>query len=353
MSGHRILFVDDDPAVQALVGRVLGDGGHECTLAENAEEARRLLHVNEYELVLCDIGLPDESGLALLAELSHRPSVATVIVTSRNDPETADLALELGAHGYVTTPVAPNELLIAIASAARRKRRDDARSAHLERAYTRLAGSEAELRRAYAETVTRLGRAMEYHDLETGEHVERVAASARAIAAAIGLDDEIAERLRLAAPLHDIGKIAIPEAILRKPGPLSPTERREMERHTEVGRALLAGSGNELLELAATVAWTHHEAWDGSGYPRRLAGDEIPLAGRIVAVSDVFDALTSDRPYRRAWSTEDAVAFFEMQRGCMFDPELVDALLRVREAGGDARASGQMRMAPAGAGATQ
>jgi cyclic di-GMP phosphodiesterase len=348
MSGHRILCVDDDPTVRALIGRVLGDAGHDCTLAADVAEARRLLHLHEYELVVCDIGLPDESGLELLAELAHRPSIATVMVTGQDDPETADLALELGAYGYVTKPFAPNELLISIASAARRKRRDDARSAQLERAYASLAASEAELRRAYAETVTRLGRAMEYHDLETGEHVERVAASAGAIAVAIGLDAEFTERLRLAAPLHDIGKIAIPEAILRKPGPLSPAERREMERHTDVGHALLAGSGNELLDLAATVAWTHHEAWDGSGYPRGLAGEEIPLAGRIVAVADVFDALTSDRPYRRAWSTEDAVAFFLMQRGCMFDPELVDALLQVREDGGDARASISMNGTPIG-----
>jgi putative two-component system response regulator len=341
MSGHPILCIDDDPDVRAVIGRVLGAGGHDCTLAASVQEARRLLETNEFEVVLCDIGLPGESGLELLAELAHHASAATVMVTGNDNPETADLALELGAYGYVTKPFAPNELLISIASAARRKRLDAARTAQLERAYATIAASETELRRAYAETVARLGRAMEYHDVETGEHVERVAASAHALALGIGLDEDLAERLRLAAPLHDIGKIAISEAILRKPGPLSPSERREMERHAEVGHALLAGSGNELLDLAATIAWTHHERWDGSGYPRRLAGEEIPLSGRVVAIVDVFDALTSDRPYRRAWPEADALAFFEMERGRSFDPELVDALIREKEDGGGTEACEQ------------
>ena len=134
--------------------------------------------------------------------------------------------------------------------------------------------------------------------------------------------------MRLASPLHDIGKIAISEAILRKPASLTDAERREMERHAEVGHTLLAGSGNELLELAATIAWTHHENWDGSGYPSGLAGEDIPLAGRIVAVADVFDALTTNRPYRRAWNEDDAFAYVEQESGQKFDPDLVEALGR-------------------------
>ncbi len=133
------------------------------------------------------------------------------------------------------------------------------------------------------------------------------------------------------SPLHDIGKIAISERILRKPGALTENERRQMERHTDVGHELLAGSGNDLLELAATVAWTHHERWDGTGYPRRLAGEAIPLAGRIVAVADVFDALTNDRSYRGAWSRADALAYLQLERGDAFDPAVVDAFAHTLE----------------------
>jgi len=330
VSGEQILCVDDDPAVRKLIERVLDDGGHRCMTAADVEEARQMLASNDYGVVLCDIGLPGESGLDLLAELAHRPAVATVMVTGRDDPDTADLALELGAYGYLTKPFGPNELLINVAGAIRRRRLDDARAAQLERAYASVAASEAELRRAYAETVARLNRAMEFHDGETGEHVERVGESAHALARELGLDDVFAQRLRLASPLHDIGKIAMGEAILRKPGPLTDAERRAVERHTEVGHELLGGSGNELLELAATVALTHHERWDGTGYPRGLAGEEIPLAGRIVAVADVFDALTSHRPYRAAWSAADAYDHIVRESGRTFDPAVVAALGRLR-----------------------
>jgi len=328
VTAKPILCVDDDPQVRSCIKRVLHAAAYTCDCAGDAHEARRLLAVHDYSVVLCDIGLPGESGLVLLSELAALPATATVMVTGHDDPYTADRALALGAHGYLTKPFVPNDLLIAVAGAIHRSRLEESRSAQLEQAYAAIAVSEEELRRAYAETVARLGRAMEFHDLETGEHVERVAESARLIAVELGLTAVVAERLRLAGPLHDIGKIAISEAILRKPGALSPDERGVMERHTEVGRELLAGSGNELLELAATVAWTHHENWDGSGYPRGLAGDEIPLAGRIVTVADVFDALTSDRPYRGAWTAEDALTFVIEQRGRKFDPAVVDAFAR-------------------------
>jgi putative two-component system response regulator len=328
VNGKPILCVDDDPKVRACIRRILTLAGHACDVAGDAHEARRLMALREYGVVLCDIDLPGESGLVLLSELARRPAVATVMVTGYDDPDTADQALALGAYGYLTKPFVPNDLLINIAGAMHRTRIEEARSAQLERAYATIAASEADLRHAYAETVARLGRAMEFHDVETGEHVERVAESASAIALKLGLPDLTAQRLRLASPLHDIGKISIGEAILRKPGALSPAERVAMERHTDVGRELLAGSGNELLELAATVAWTHHENWDGSGYPRGLAGEAIPLEGRIVTVADVFDALTSDRPYRVAWSPDDALAFLFEQRGRKFDPAVVDAYAR-------------------------
>jgi putative two-component system response regulator len=184
-----------------------------------------------------------------------------------------------------------------------------------------------ELRSSRQETVERLARAIEMHDAETGRHVQRIARISSYLASQLGLGDEQILLLRAAAPMHDVGKIAIPERILIKPGPLSAQERVEMERHTEVGYQLLAGSESELLQMAARIALTHHEWFDGSGYPRGLEGEEIPVEGRIVAVADVFDALLSDRPYRPAMSIDEAVEVIREGCGTHFDPEVAEALL--------------------------
>lgn len=188
-----------------------------------------------------------------------------------------------------------------------------------------------ELQSSRQETVERLALAIEMHDAETGGHVHRMARITSYLASQVGLDDEQIMLLRAAAPMHDIGKIAIPEEILRKPGPLTPEERKEMERHTEVGHRILADSESELLQMAARIALTHHEWFDGSGYPRGLRGGEIPIEGRIVAVADAFDALLGDRPYRPAMSTEEALEAIREGRESHFDPEVVDVLLECLE----------------------
>jgi putative two-component system response regulator len=342
VSGVPILCVEDDVQVRGFISRVLTDSGHDCVSVGSAEEARRILDERSFQVVLCDIGLPGRSGLDLVAELGRtHPEIATVMVTGRDDPEIADTALRLGAYGYLTKPFEANQLLIDVTNALRRRKLEAAqsiyessleetvaaRTAQLEVAIARLEESELELRRAYGETVARLSRAIESHDGETGAHVERVGFYVQQIALALDVVPARAELLRLVSPLHDIGKIAVSDTVLRKTGPLDALERVEMERHTEVGHQLLAGSGNELLDVAAVIAWTHHERWDGSGYPRGLSGEEIPLEGRIVAVADVFDALASDRPYRPALSAADARAHIAAGRGTAFDPQVVDAFL--------------------------
>jgi putative two-component system response regulator len=281
----RVLCVDDDVQVRGVIARVLESAGHECVCAGDADEARALLRAEAFTVVLCDINLPGRSGLELLREVrADHPDVATLVVTGRHEPTIADRALELGAFGYVTKPFAPNDLLIDLSNALHRRRLEAERRVAAERA----------VRRAYVETLSRLSRAVEYHDGVTGAHIERVGDHAATIARALGLDD---------------------------------AERALMQRHTDLGNELLGGSDNELLDLAATIAWTHHERWDGNGYPRGLAGEEIPLAGRIVAVADVFDAITSDRPYRKALSVDEALAIIAAQRGTAFDPDIVDAFL--------------------------
>jgi hypothetical protein len=214
------------------------------------------------------------------------------------------------------------------------------RSSELERAFS-------ELEIAQAETVRRLSMAVEFRDEDTGAHIERIGRFSTLLAEQVGMDPDFCRTLSHAAPLHDVGKVAIPDAILLKPGALSAEERAIVETHAEEGHRLLRGSSSSILDLAATIALSHHEKWDGSGYPRGVVGEAIPMEGRIVAVADVFDALTSDRVYRRAFTVEEAVEMMLEQRGRHFDPVLLDAFMEVLgRSGPDAR--GQIRAADPG-----
>jgi putative two-component system response regulator len=192
--------------------------------------------------------------------------------------------------------------------------------------------AEVELRRSREETIHRLSRAVEMRDMDTGGHIVRIAEYAAEIARRLGLDDDRVELIRVASPMHDVGKLGISDGILRKRGALDPDERREMKRHTTIGYEILSGTGAGVLEMAATIALTHHEWCDGSGYPRELSGEQIPLEGRIVAVADVYDALTSDRVYRKAFSHEEAVEMMRAERGTHFDPKVLDTMLDLLDA---------------------
>jgi HD-GYP domain-containing protein (c-di-GMP phosphodiesterase class II) len=203
-----------------------------------------------------------------------------------------------------------------------------------------------ELEIAQAETVRRLSMAVEFRDEDTGAHIERIGRFSTLLAEQIGLDQELCERMSHAAPLHDVGKVAIPDAILLKPGKLTAEERAIVETHAEEGHRLLKGSSSAILDMAATIALSHHEKWDGSGYPRGVTGEAIPIEGRIVAIADVFDALTSDRVYRKAFPVEQALRMMREERGKHFDPVLLDAFMEVlKQSGPDARE--QVRADPA------
>jgi cyclic di-GMP phosphodiesterase len=455
-NGHkraRILATDDRPEMLRLIDRSLGER-YECDYANSVEEARGKLSENgTFDLALCDIEMPGESGLVLVEEIARdRPETGIVLVTGVDDPDVARRAFELGAHGYLVKPFWPGQLLITAMTALRRRELERAQRAHSaaledrlqtlmdrapvpvyikdrERRYLlanrvahevagmgsnglvgkrdadfmspeaerlvaesdrrildeggtvqaeetlelggedrtffsvkfpyvddtgRIAGvtgistdvtgkKQAELLReelaqaqeraieeltaSRQETVERLAKALEMHDGETGRHVNRMATIAAFLARRVGLEPDRALLLRTAAPMHDVGKVATPDGVLQKEGPLTPEEREVMELHTTVGYEILADSESELLQLAATIALTHHERWDGAGYPRGLSGEEIPVEGRVTAVADVFDALLSDRCYRSALSIEDAVEVMREGRGTHFDPQVVDALL--------------------------
>jgi putative two-component system response regulator len=346
LSGERVgvLIVDDEPQVRRLITLMLERQGYVCEGAADVREARALLADDplRFKLVLCDMNMPGENGLELVRHvLDAYPGIAALMVTGTDDPEIAQIAIKLGAYGYVTKPFSANELLINVANALHRRRlelenrlqRDmleqhvEARTAALQEALEQLRASEQELRTHHEETIRRLSSAAELRDHETGGHIDRMSRYCALVARRLGLPNDRIELVRIASPMHDIGKIAIPDRILLKPGTFTADERRLMQTHTEIGYAILAGSHAELLRLAATLAWTHHERFDGSGYPRGLVGDEIPLEGRIAALADVFDALTSDRVYRAAYPLEEATTMMQAERGGHFDPTLLDLFL--------------------------
>lgn len=328
----RVLIIDDDQAMTRMLGRVLERAGYEWTLATTTEQASELLQTGQFPLALSGLETPGERSLEQVRHvLSNHPDVALVVVSAIDDPEFARTALECGAYGYIIEPFTPSELEIAVANALRRHHLEienraqrqaleqivKVRTAALER-------SAHQLKLTREETVRRLSRAVEYRDEETGNHTERMSRYCALMARRTGLDPE---SVRIASALHDVGKVAVPDHVLLKPGILNDDERREMERHTEVGYRILHGSGSSLLELGALIAWTHHEKFDGSGYPRGLVSHEIPLEGRIAAVADVYDALTTHRQYRPAFPIEKTLAIMTAERGKHFDPDLVDFFL--------------------------
>ena len=338
----RVLATDDQPEILRLIERAL-QGRYDCDLASSVAEARKRLAEVAVDLALCDIQLPGEDGLVLVEEIAHDyPATAIVMVTGEDDPEIAERAFELGAQGYLVKPFWPGQLQITAANALRQRRLEhDERVRHAalvgsaeektEALRSELIAAQqaaiAELRASRQETVERLARAIEMHDPETGRHVRRMASTAALLGSELGLDPDRVRLLRAAAPMHDVGKIATPDGVLRKQGKLTGEERELMEQHTTVGHDILRDSESELLRMAAEIALTHHEWFDGSGYPHGLKGEQIPVEGRIVAVADVFDALLSDRPYRAAMPLEEVTALLGRERGTHFDPAVVDALL--------------------------
>jgi len=332
-AGTRILVVDDTEQTRNLVSRVLERYGHACVGAGNGAAARAQLAAEPFDLVLCDVKMPGESGFDLAEHvLRAYPTTAVVMVTGVDDTESALRALELGAYGYVIKPFSINEILISVVNALRRRTLELNARSNLNELENAVGSRTQELRdalgslhNAQEETVRRLSRVAEYRDDQTGHHIQRVAVYCELLGQKLGLAPDDCRLLRIASPLHDVGKVAIPDRILLKPGPLTPTERGIMERHAEIGHEMLVGSGEALLDLAAVLALTHHEHFDGSGYPNGLAGGEIPIQGRIAAVADVFDALTSDRIYRGAFPVKDALTMIDQRRGKHFDGEVVDA----------------------------
>jgi putative two-component system response regulator len=341
----RVLVVDDEQTLAELIARVLADGGYRTDVASTVQQARSLLTAFHFDLVLCDLNLPGESGFELLEHVyREHPDTGAVVVSGADDPDVALTALELGAYGYVVKPFGAGQILISTANALRHHELELAGRARRDALERAVSERTAELRKSREETILRVSRVAEFRDEQTGRHSRRMSELCGGLAVRSGLNAERCELLRIASPLHDVGKVGIPDGVLLKPGPLTDSERRVMERHAEIGYRMLEGSGEELLDLAAEMALTHHERFDGHGYPRGQQGKEIPVAGRIAAVADVFDALTSERVYRPALEREEALEIMAAGRETQFDPELLDLFLSsVDEPPGDGAPKGVER----------
>lgn len=330
----RILLLDDEPANVEFLHHVLhrqGYGALVCSM-DGLEAADHLDQVRP-DLVVLDLMMPGFDGYQFMerlrAWLPEDDYVPVLVVTADTSAETSRRALAAGASDFLTKPLSPAEIRLRVRNLLHTRFLHGALRGQNARLEERVEERTAELDEARQEILDRLARAAEFRDDDTGQHTQRVGRLAGRVAQVLGLDDDHVDLIRKAAPLHDVGKIGIPDSILLKEGRLSAEERTLMETHTAIGARILSGSRYPLLQLAEEIALSHHERWDGAGYPHGLSGSKIPLSGRIVAVADVFDSLTHVRPYKRAWTVRETLAEFRAEAGRQFDPELVEVLLRV------------------------
>lgn len=331
---QSVLVVDDTPDNIDLLTEVLSDD-YRIRVATSGEKALKIVYSDEPpDLILLDIMMPGLSGLEICRRLKANPDrrrIPIIFVTAMTSVEDEKLGLELGAVDYITKPISP--------PIVRARVRTHLALYDQTRELERMVNQRTqELLTTRQQIIRRLGRAAEFKDNETGNHVLRMSHYARLIAEAHGMGQAAAGVIFNTAPMHDIGKIGIPDAILLKPGKLDAAEWKVMHQHPIMGAEIIGKHDNELLESARIIALSHHEKWDGSGYPQGLKGEDIPLEGRIVAIADVFDALVSVRPYKAAYSVEYSLSLMENDTGRHFDPELMKAfkialpeILRVKE----------------------
>ncbi len=302
----RLLLVDDEPTNLQVLRHIL-QADYRLLFATDGERALQVAREQRPDLVLLDIMMPNMDGYAVCCALkadAATASIPVIFITALNDSQDETAGFDVGAVDYITKPVSPPVVRARV------------------RTHLSLVRME-ELRETRLQIVQRLGRAAEYKDNETGMHVIRMSHFSKLLALAAGCSPAWAEDLLNAAPMHDVGKIGIPDAVLRKPGPLDADEWATMRRHPEIGAEIIGEHPSGVLQLAREIALAHHEKWDGSGYPRGLAGEAIPLSARIVAIADVFDALTTRRPYKEPWPVQDALDHIAAQAGKHFDPALV------------------------------
>ncbi|MDR3038126.1 MAG: response regulator [Candidatus Adiutrix sp.] len=345
----KILVVDDEVLNRKLIQAMLKPQGYEVALAVDGADCLAKVEADPPDLILMDIMMPNMNGFEVVSALKsrgdHLAIIPIVMVTALQDINDRVKALEVGADDFLTKPVDRMELRARVRSLLKVKAYNDhmanyrkelerevaARTEDLREAGLKIADAHAKLLDASLETIFRLARAAEYKDEDTGTHIISMSRISAFLAERLGLNTTVVERILYASPMHDIGKIGIPDRILAKNGPLNDEEWPIMRMHTVFGGQILEGSAIGFLNLGEVIALTHHEKWDGSGYPHGLSGAQIPLAGRIVAVADVFDALMSKRPYKPPLTIEQTVDIIRAGRGTHFDPLVVDCFLESLE----------------------
>jgi putative two-component system response regulator len=332
----RILIIDDDPSIVRLLIRALQGVGYVRVQGfTDSTEVPAYLDENAPDLVVLDLHMPGLDGYAILRDVSHRLSedsfLPVLVISGLNDNLSRLKAVEAGAKDFMAKPLDLKEFVLHVNSLLdtrfMSRRLNESRSLLEELVECRT----AELQQAQAEFLHRLGRVAEVRDDATGEHTNRVGRLSALIAQGLLLSPGEVDLIRQAAPLHDLGKVAVADRILLKEGPLTERERVVMHGHALLGAELLGGGGSAVMQMAEAMALSHHERWDGQGYPHGLSGEDIPLVARIVSVADTFDALTHSRPYKQAWSVSAALAEIKRESGRQFDPQVVEALMRVQD----------------------
>jgi putative two-component system response regulator len=308
----RILVVDDEPNNLRVLQEIL-KAGYKVAFAKNGKEALAAVPKHEPDLILLDIMMPGMDGYEVCRRLKtdkKTESIPVIFITAMGEIGDETKGFEVGAVDYIMKPVNPQVVLARV-------------NAHLSLVKTK------KLDKLVKDSIIMIGMAGHYNDTDTGKHIWRMGEYSRSLAQAIGLAEDRVEMVLMAAPMHDTGKIGIPDNILKAPRKLTPEEWKIMESHTTVGCEILSKSDNHVFKLAAEVAKNHHEKWDGSGYPEGVSGDSIPESARIVAVADVFDALTTKRPYKEPWTDEKALGEIKKAAGTHFDKRLVEAFVDI------------------------
>jgi putative two-component system response regulator len=329
-----ILIIDDDPGVQRMMRRTLSRSGYNVIIANDSQEAFDKIAVNLPDLIILDLSLPILDGFEVATHLKTNPEtrdIPVILITGFDSSQNHVRALDAGAEDFLPKTAEPEEILARVRSHLKVKQLNDQLSDYRKSLEKTVAVRTAQLKDASLEIIWRLTAASEYRDNETGAHIKRMSQYSAAIAQKMGLGQKAVEAILYASPMHDIGKIGIPDKILLKPGKLDAKEWEIMKMHAIIGANILKGSKIEFVRMGAMIAMMHHEKWDGSGYPKGLKGHQIPVAGRIVALADVYDALTSKRPYKEAFSIRYSNRIIEQGRGNHFDPEVVDIFFSIQD----------------------